>query len=337
MWNYLTRRLLLAIPTFLGITVITFAIVHLAPGDPLQSQSLDGVGGVGVSPQVYEQMRSYWGLDLPLYEQYARWLGRLVRLDFGQSFTDHRPVLEKIAERLPWTLSLAVVSLGLGLAAAIPIGVWSAVRRGGWFDRVSGTLLFGAYSVPNYVMALGLVMLVVWWPIDWLPTGGVRSDDFDRLTTVGKLGDLAKHYFLITFCFAYPSVAYQARFVRGSMLEVLRQDYMRTAAAKGLASGGVVWGHGFRNALMPLVTMLGLLFPTLMSGSVILEVIFNWPGIGRLFYSAVGQRDYPTVMALSVMGAGMVLVGTLLADVGYCLVDPRVRVDGKGASVGSGA
>jgi len=326
MFHYTIKRLLFAIPTFLGITVITFAVVHLAPGDPAQRQ-LEGIADADMSIRVYEQLRAYWGLDQSIPLQYLRWLARLVTLDFGQSFFDHRPVMDKIAERLPWTLALAVVSMLLGLVLAIPIGAYSAYRRNGWFDTSVGTLLYALFSVPNYVMAMLLIVLVVTLPVAGWPIAGARSDDFANLSLTAKVADLFKHFLLITLCYTYPALAFQSRFVRSNMLEVLRQDYIRTAQAKGLGGLTVVAHHAFRNTLIPLITMLGLIFPTVVSGSVILEYMFNWPGVGRLFFEAVTQRDYPTVMALSVITAVLVQLGTLLADLGYAWADPRIRYD----------
>ncbi len=326
MIRYIVKRLLLAIPTFLGITVVTFAVVHLAPGDPAQQQADSATGGE-ISTHDYEQLRAYWGLDQPLYVQYGRWLGRLVTLDFGHSFFDHRPVWDKIAERLPWTLTLSVMSIVAGLILAIPIGVYSAVKKDGWFDTSVGTLLYALYSVPNYVMAMALIVLVVTMGIDWLPIGGAMSDGFDDLTWAEKLFDLAKHFVLIGVCFTYPAIAFQSRFVRGNMLEVLRQDYIRTATAKGASRVSVVVKHAFRNTLIPLISLLGLVFPTVVSGSAILEVMFNWPGAGRLMYTSIMQRDYPTVMALAVITAVLVQLGTLLADIAYAWADPRLRRD----------
>jgi len=326
MIHYIVKRLLLAVPTFVGITVVTFAVVHLAPGDPAQQQADNATGGE-ISTGDYEQLRAYWGLDQPLYAQYGRWLGRLVTLDFGNSFFDHRPVWDKIAERLPWTLTLSVMSIVAGLILAIPIGVYSAVKKDGWFDTSVGTLLYALYSVPNYVMAMALIVLVVTMGIDWLPINGAMSDGFDDLTWAGKLFDLGKHFVLIGVCFAYPAIAFQSRFVRGNMLEVLRQDYIRTATAKGASQVSVVVKHAFRNTLIPLISLLGLVFPTVVSGSAILEVMFNWPGAGRLMYTSIMQRDYPTVMALAVVTAVLVQLGTLLADVAYVWADPRLRRD----------
>lgn len=326
MARYIIKRLLLAVPTFFGITVVTFAIMHLAPGDPLDAPIGDSPGTT-VSKKTYELLRAHFGLDEPLHVQYFSWVKGIISLDFGNSFSDHRPVWDKIRERLPWTVGLALVSLAVGLALAIPIGIHSAVKRNGWFDTGVGAFLYMLYSIPSYVVASVLLVLVVTFQMDWLPIRGAFSDNFDQMSLMQKVTDVAKHCVLITICYVYPSLAYQARFVRGNMLEVVDQDYIRTARAKGLDERTVIRKHAFRNVLIPLLTYLGLVTPAIIGGSVILEVMFNWPGIGRLFFTSIMQRDYPTVMGLSVMTALLVQLATLLADISYALVDPRVRYE----------
>lgn len=326
MATYIIRRLLLAIPTLLGITVVTFVIISMAPGDPAQFQSA-GIMDPEVSTQIYDDLLKYYELDKPMHVRYVRWLGRLVRLDFGQSMsTDRRPVWDKIKERLWPTMSLAILSMGISLSLAIPIGIYSAARQNRLFDTVSSTILYALYSIPSYVMAVPLILLIgVQW--DLLPFQGMTSDNYYDLSSMGKFIDLVQHYTLITFCFSYGALAYYSRFVRQNMLEVLRQDYIRTARAKGLSEYNVILRHGFRNALIPVITLFGLILPSIIGGSVILEVMFNWPGMGRLFFESMLSRDYPTIMALTFITATLVLVGTLLADLCYPLVDPRVSYD----------
>jgi peptide/nickel transport system permease protein len=280
-----------------------------------------------VSARVYEDLRKYYGLDQPVHVRYFQWLGRLVRLDFGNAMsTDGRKVIDKISERLWPTMSLAILSLGISLSLSIPIGIYAAVRQDKLFDTLSSTILYALYSVPSYVMAVPLILLVgVQW--DLLPFQGMTSDNYDQLSGPEKFVDLVKHYTLITFCFSFGAWAYYSRFVRQNMLEVVRQDYIRTARAKGLGETRVILRHAFRNTLIPVVTLLGLLLPSIIGGSVILEVMFNWPGMGRLFFESMLARDYPTIMALEVISATLVLVGVLLSDLSYGLVDPRVSYD----------
>lgn len=324
MFNYIIKRLLLAIPTLLGITLVTFTIINLAPGDPAAFQT-QGIMDSNMSARIYEQLRDYYGLDKPVHARYVDWLKKIVKLDFGESMSpDRRPVIEKIRERLWPTMSLAILAVGISLALSIPIGIHSAVHQNGPFDTISGTILYALYSIPSYVMAVPLILLIgVQW--DLLPFQGMVSDNYEQLSPVGKFVDLVRHYTLITFCFSFTAWAYYSRFVRQNMLEVLRQDYIRTARAKGLPEKVVIMRHGFRNSLIPVITLLGLLLPTIIGGSVILEVMFNWPGLGRLFFDSMLQRDYTTIMAMTFITACLVLLGILLSDIGYAIVDPRIK------------
>ncbi len=323
MIRYVAKRLLLAGMTLVGITIVTFAVTRLAPGDPAMEAVSRG-GGATISAEDYARLRTYYELDQSVPRQYATWLGRVLRLDFGRSFHDGRRVTDKVGERLPATLCLAGGAVALSLAFAVPIGLASARRAGGVFDTVIGSVLAALYSVPRYVMAMVLIV-VVGVHLDWFSPYGLRSDDFEGLSVPGKAADLARHFVLIVFCFAYPLFAYQARFIRGNLLEVLSQDYIRTARAKGLSERVIVHRHAFRNTALPLITLVGLLVPSALGGSVILETMFQWPGIGQLLFQAMTQRDYPVVMALTVVAAVVVLLCTLLADLIYALADPRVR------------
>jgi peptide/nickel transport system permease protein len=324
MFQYTVRRLAIALVTLLGITLIVFVVINLMPGDPasIQAEMVDP----RVSARVYELLRTHFELDRPVHERYLVWLGKTVTGDFGTSFTDGRPVLDKVLERLPNTAWVATLSVLLGLAAAVPLGILQAVRQGRVFDNVTGVLLYAAFAVPSYVAAVLLIYLVG-VNRDWLPFRGMRSDDFASLPFTGQVLDLAKHGVLIVFCFTYPSLAFDARFVRGNLLEVLRQDYVRTARAKGVPERRVVLKHAFRNTFIPLLTRLGSLVPALISGSVILEVIFNWPGLGRLFFDAIMARDYPVMMASVLISSVLVLVGILLADLLYAWADPRISYE----------
>jgi peptide/nickel transport system permease protein len=325
MLQYLVRRLVLAAVTLLGITLVTFSVIQLAPGDPAELKALSAEGSE-LSEKAYEELRAYYGLDRPLLEQYLSWLWRLVTLDLGNSFDNGEKVLDRLLRALPPTLAVGLVSLAAALALSLPIGILSAVRQGGAFDRLVSTALYLLYSVPAYVLAIVLI-LVVSVKFDLLPFRGMYSDDHDELSLAGKAWDVAKHAVLIVVCYTYPSLAYYSRFVRQNLLEVIRQDYIRTARAKGLSEARVVLKHALANTLIPFITLLGLTLPSILSGAVILEAIFNWPGMGSLFIDSVYKRDYPVVMALNFLTAVLVLAGTLLADLAYGLVDPRVRHD----------
>ena len=252
MLTYTLRRMLLAIPTLFGITLVTFLVISLAPGDPASMQA-DQMMDQKVSIRVYEQLREYYGLDKPILIRYIEWMKRLATLDFGNSMTpDSRKVTTKIAERLPATLSLALLSLLIGFALAIPIGILSGARRDGWFDTISSTILYALYAIPSYVMAIPLIL---WFSIHWnlFPFQGMRSDNFDQLAPIGAMGGYRKTFCLDHLLFYHTArLAYQSRFVRQNLLEVFQQEYILTARAKGLKESGVVLKHAFRNTLIPL-------------------------------------------------------------------------------------
>jgi len=325
MLSYTLRRLAYLIPTLLGITIVTFFIISLAPGNPVDLIQ-SGTMSSGISIEGYNEMLRLYGLDKPILVRYGVWLGRLLTLDFGSSFLDHRPVIAKIWERLPATLILNLASLALAALLAIPLGLYSAVRQYSLFDKLGGTILYMLYSLPEFWVAVVLIM-IFGVKLHVLPFIGMESVGARELGFFPYLWDRILHMILPTICLTYGSLAYLSRFVRGSTLEVIRQDYIRTARAKGLDDARVVYRHIFKNTLIPVLTLLGVLLPTLISGSVILEYIFSWPGIGQLFFEAVLARDYPTVMGLSFMTAVMVLLGTLVADLLCAWADPRITYE----------
>lgn len=307
----------------LGITLLSFWIIHLAPGSPTDMQTtLSPTAGA----EARERLEQIYGLDQPIHIQYLNWVKRVAMLDFGQSLSgDHRPVWDKIRERLPLTLSLNIISLVLILGISIPIGIFSALYQGGLFDRSMTIFVFIGFAMPSFWLALLLMMAFgIYWPV--FPISGVTSLDFEYLGFWGKTADLARHLALPVFVFTITGLAGMSRFMRTSMLEVLRQDYILTARAKGLPTRVVVFRHGLRNALMPVITILGLSVPTLIGGSVIVESIFSLPGLGQLFYHSVLARDYPLIMGNLVLVSVLTLAGNLLADLGYALADPRIRL-----------
>lgn len=322
MLHFLSRRLLMMIPLLLGITLISFVVIHLAPGEPtdLQTQM-----NPEASSELQERLRVQYGLDQPLHVQYVRWLSRLVRLDFGESFAlDHRPVLDKVLERLPITILLNVLSMLLILAIAVPLGVLSAVKRNSLFDRATTVLVFVGFAMPSFWLAL---LMMDWFGVRLgvLPISGLKSLGYEYLSFGGQLLDRVQHLILPVFISAIGGLAGFSRYMRSNMLEVIRQDYIMTARAKGLSERVVIYKHALRNALLPVITILGLSVPGLIGGSVIFETIFAIPGMGKLFYDGVMMRDYPLIMGILVMGAVLTLVGNLLADISYALADPRIR------------
>ena len=321
--SYLARRMMALVPTFLGITFISFVIMHLAPGEPM---SLQADFNPKMTPEMRARLRAQYGLDKPIYVQYYNWLKGLARLDLGRSFSpDRRPVWDKIKERIPVTLLINFLSIIIILVVAIPLGVSAAVRHNSLFDQISTILIFMGYAAPAFWVAL-LLMLFFGVKLGWLPISGLHSlMGYEQLSTMEKVIDWAKHLILPVFVSALGGLAGMSRYTRSSMLEVLRQDYITTARAKGLSEKKVIYKHALRNALLPLITILGLSLPALIGGSVIFESLFAIPGIGQLMWSSVMARDYPVLMGNLVIVAILTLLGNLLADIGYAMADPRIR------------
>lgn len=334
MVRYILKRLGFALPTFFGITLITFMMVHLAPGDPaaLKAQSrAESLSSDVATRTIIAETRKLYGLDQPLLKQYGLWMKRIVTFDFGTSYRDHRPVAEKIAEALPVTLTLNIITLLIVYIVAIPLGAYAAVRPRGWFDRLSALSLFALYSLPTFWVAMMLIVIFGGGDyLNWFPISGILSDGAESLPWYGRLGNIAWHLILPVICLTYGSFAFLARFSRASLLEVIRQDYIRTAQAKGLSSFRVIVKHALRNALIPLITLISMLLPSLLGGSVIIEQIFAIPGMGRLGFESVLSRDYPVVMAIATIGALLTLVSILLTDLLYAVVDPRITFGRKG-------
>lgn len=322
MLRYLAKRLLMMLPLLLGITLISFVVIHLAPGEPTDMQTdLNPEASV----ELKERLRAQYGLDEPLLVQYGKWLGRLARLDFGTSFSqDRRPVLQKIVERLPITILINVLSIGVILAISLPLGILSATRRNSGFDRTTTVLVFLGFATPSFWLAL-LLMDGLGVRLGLFPIAGLKSVGHEYLSWGGRFWDMVHHLILPVFVSAFGGLAGFSRYMRSNMLEVIRQDYILTARAKGLAEGAVIYRHALRNALLPVITILGLSVPGLIGGSVIFETIFAIPGMGKLFYDGVMMRDYPLIMGILVIGAVLTLVGNLLADLCYALADPRIR------------
>ncbi|HEX3600416.1 MAG TPA: ABC transporter permease [Lacipirellulaceae bacterium] len=326
MINFLVRRLALGMLTLLLISFLVYALIRHIPGTPLTTDPAMMNPGKMPSKVDIERWERLYGLDKPWYEAYFVWLGNVVRLDLGRSIPqNNEPVTKLIASRAPATLMLSVTSIALSYLLAIPIGLWATVRSGTVRERTVSTILYMLYSLPAFVAALYL-QLLFFSKLGWLPLFGMTGDDFESLTVAGKAWDLLRHAILPITCFTYGSLAYYSRFVQANMEEVIRQDFIRTARAKGVPPVQVIWRHAFRNTLIPLVTLLGLTLPSLLGGAVILEQIFGWPGMGRLYFEAIGQRDYDTIMGLTLMFSVLTLLGQLLADILYAVVDPRVTL-----------
>jgi peptide/nickel transport system permease protein len=324
---YTLRRVLLAVPLLVGITFVSFLVIHLAPGDPVERQS--GDLNPEASRQAQQMLRELYGLDQPLHVQYGRWVRRILALDFGHSFAaDGRPVLDKIGERMPVTLLLNLAEMLVILVVAIPIGVLSATRQYSGFDKVTTVFVFLGFATPDFWLAL-LLMILFGVQLGWLPISGLRSLNWEYLSFWRQQWDFLSHLILPIAVATFGGLAGFSRYMRQSMLEVVRQDYIQTARAKGLAERVVIGKHALRNAMLPIVTVLGLSLPGLIGGSVIVESIFAIPGMGQLMVQAVFERDYPVIMGNLVIVSALTLVANLAADLCYGLVDPRIRLAGR--------
>lgn len=321
MIRYVVRRVLVSVPLIWALATLTFFLVRLAPGDPMAMYY-----NPEIDPSVMETVRARLGLDQPLHVQYVKWISALARGELGVSFAHHRPVADILRETIPNTLILTVCALLLDLVVGVVIGVISAVRQYSWVDN---TITVGAlfiYSMPGFWLALMLIILFS-LKLGWFPASQMESVDAEYLPFAAKWLDRLQHLVLPVFVLGIASAASVARYMRGSLLEVIRQDYIRTARAKGLPEHAVIFKHALVNALIPLITLLGLYLPFLMSGAVVTETIFAWPGMGRLTVGAIFARDYPIVMAANLLAGVLVVGGNLLADVLYGIVDPRIRYD----------
>jgi peptide/nickel transport system permease protein len=322
MGRFIVRRLVQTIPLIIGITILTFALANLVPGSPVSNLELDP----GTSPEDVARIRANLGLDQPMHVRYFVWASNVAQGDLGLSLRTHRPVLTIIMERLPNTLLLTSTALVLSLLFSIPVGVYAALKRNSWFDQVATLGAVGGVAVPNFW--LGLMMILLFsvmfreWGLPALPSGGTH--------TIGTGGDILnriQHLIMPAIVLAFAQTAAWTRYIRSQMIEILRQDYMRSAQAKGLKDHIVTFRHGLRNALLPLVTLLALDIPQLFSGAVITEVIFSWNGIGRLIVDATFQRDYTVIMGTVVIVSFLTIFANLIADVMYAVLDPRIRYD----------
>lgn len=332
MRTYILKRLLLLIPTFFGITLITFFVIQLAPGSPVERKLNleEGIKAEAITKDIVEQTKRLYGLDKPIHVRYWIWLKQIATLDFGRSYKDQRLVIEKITERIPVTLSLNIISIFLAYLVSIPLGVYSAVKEGNFSERAITFLLFALYSVPSFWLAMVLIYFLGggdFWNV--FPVYGILSPGSENFTFSKKALDFLWHITLPVICLTYGDLAYLSRYQRGSLLEVLREDFIRTAKAKGLSESKVVFKHALRNALIPIITIIASILPAMIGGSVIIESIFSIPGIGQLGFEAVLSRDYPVIMAIATISALLTLIGILIADILYVFIDPRISFEGR--------
>ncbi len=323
---YILKRLLQAIPLLLGIITVTFFIVRLAPGDPMDIYLDEDRGQI--DPQAIELLRQKYGLDQPIHIQYVKWVANVARGDLGESFRYRRPVSQLLAEAIPYTLQLTVLAVVLDALIGITLGIISAVKQYSVLDKIVTLGSLVIYAIPGFWLALMLV-LVFSVNLGWFPTSQTRSMDYGFLSFSGKVLDRLWHLVLPVFVLGVASAASTARYMRNRLLEVLNEEYVLSARARGFRERVVILNHALRNALIPIITIYGMKLPFLLGGAAIIESIFAWPGMGRLAVEAVSGRDYPLLMATITMGAVMTVFGNLLADLTYVWVDPRVSYEGK--------
>lgn len=316
-FRFILKRLLYAIPLLIGVSIIGFGLMHLAPGGPLGVYTLNPT----VSAQDIERIKAIYGLDQPTYIQYLTWAGNLLTGDWGYTFFGGRPVFIVILERVPATLLLAGLSLSLAILLGTGIGMLGAVKRYSIFDYLATTGAMFALSFPTFWFGL-MAIFIFAVELRWLPSGGMYE-----LGEEGNILGLLRHLILPTAVLSLVIVATWSRYARSSFLEVIGQDYIRTAHAKGISNRAVITRHAFPNAAIPLIALLGVQLPFLFSGALVTETIFGWPGMGRLFVDALTMKEYPVLMGMMMFTAVFVIIGNLLADIGVAMVDPRVRLE----------
>jgi microcin C transport system permease protein len=341
MTGYFVRRLLLIIPTFIGITMVAFVVMHFVPGGPIERQIMaykmaiasEGGGGgsfgqfgTEIPPDALEEMKKFYGFDKPVHIRYLTWLWNVVHLDLGRSYTYQDPVWDVIKERFPVSIFLGLTGFLLSYLVCVPLGVLKAVRHGSPFDVASSALVFLGYAVPGWALGTGLLVLLgggSFWNV--FPLGGFRPDNWEYLSVWGKITGQLYHMALPVACYMIGAFATQTILTKNSLMENLGQDYVRTAFAKGLPERRVIFVHALRNSLIPLATGLGHVLSIILAGSFLIEKVFNIDGMGYLGYTAVLQRDYPVALGILVISSMLMLVGNILSDMLYALVDPRIR------------
>ncbi|WPU65769.1 ABC transporter permease subunit [Peredibacter starrii] len=340
MLKYFLRRMAILIPTLLGVTVIVFIIINMAPGGPIEQrlQQIRFGGGdtsgntsssrgasQGVSDEVLEALKKQYGFDKPMHVRYLIWLKNIATLNFGESFTYEEPVIDVIVSKFPVSLQFGIISLILSYLVSIPLGIVKAIKHGSFFDLSSSFMLFVFYSIPSFMLA---ILLIVFFSggsfFEIFPVGGLNSEMYDELSTFDKFLDRVHHFILPLICYTIGSFTSLTILMKNSLIEEIKKDYIRTARAKGLNEKVVYMKHALRNALIPIVTGLGGFLTVFFAGSLLLETIFQLDGIGLLSYKSILSRDYNVIMGLVFIQSALFLIGNVLSDFAYVLVDPRI-------------
>lgn len=338
--SYLIRRTLLMLPTLFGVTLIVFVLCQFVPGGPvdqvLMQAKMGGASGEAgggysrqssmgpISEKALQDLKAFYGFDLPLHERYLRYLGQLVRFDLGVSFRYQTPVVEMIKDRLPISVYYGLVTTILTYSLCLPLGILKAIKHRTVIDNATSVAIFTGYAIPGF--ALGAILLTIFAvKYGWFPLGGFRGPNFDQLSLWGKIKNQVWHSVLPLICYMIGAFAFMTMLVKNSLLENMSADYVKTALANGLTWRRAVFVHAMRNSLIPLATTFGHNISLLLTGSLLIERVFNIPGLGLFFFEAIQQRDYPVVMAVTVVGTLLLVVGNLLSDICVATVDPRVR------------
>jgi microcin C transport system permease protein len=341
MLKYFLRRLAILIPTLIGVTIVVFAIINMAPGGPIEQRIQqirfgggDGAGATqatgrgaqqGVSNEILEALKKQYGFDKPVHQRYLLWLKNIATLNFGESFTYEEPVLDVIVSKFPVSLQFGIVSLILSYLISIPLGIFKAIKHGSFFDISSSFLLFVLYSIPSFMLAILLIVLLAGGSfLEIFPVGGLYSEIYDELSGWEKFLDRIHHFTLPLICYTIGSFTSLTVLMKNSLIEEIKKDYIRTARAKGLKEKTVYMKHALRNALIPIVTGLGGFLSVFFAGSLLLETIFQLDGIGLLSYKSILSRDYNVIMGLVFIQSALFLLGNILSDFAYVLVDPRI-------------
>ncbi len=347
MFLYLIRRFLMIIPTVIGITILSFIIINLAPGSPIEqkiqqmkfgggansrgadSNSGSGSKSSGVSEEVIEALKKQYGFDKPVHVRYWIWLKNIARLDFGESFTYEEPVIDVIKSKFPVSIQFGVISLLLTYVVSVFLGVMKAVKHGGVFDYISSIVLFIMYSVPGFMLA---ILLIVFFAggrfFDWFPIGELYSDGYYDMTFWQKIGDRIHHFILPLICYMIGSFTLLTMLMKNSLLDEIKKDYIRTARAKGVSEKIIYFKHALRNALIPIATGIGGFISVFFAGSLLIEAIFQLDGMGLLGYKSVLQRDYNVLMGLTFIQSVLMVIGNIISDFAYVVVDPRIDFEG---------
>jgi len=335
MKTYILRRLLLMVPTIIGITVVCFTLIQFVPGGPVEemisrmrqaSADRGADASKSISPEEIENIKKFYGFDKPAPVRYFSWIGNVLRLDMGESYFYQEPVWDVISQRFPISLFFGLISFFLSYLICIPLGMAKALRNNSFFDALTSFFIFGGYVIPGY--ALGILLIVFFSGgsyFDWFPLSGVISDNHEELPLFGRMLDFLHHMFLPIVCYMASEFAFLTMLMKNTLLDELKKDYMRTAVVKGSTFKQAIWKHALRNSLIPIATRLSELFTLIFAGSILIEKVFDIDGIGLLFYSSIISRDYNVVMGMLLLMSILTLLGRLFSDILYVIVDPRIN------------